>query len=184
MAKSYRTLEIVVVILALFVGVAYYIKHLPTVRVDSKYIVQKQDSLIAVNNGKQAVYIEQQNRLNDELTERLKHRKTSVKTIREYVYLHSFDTLVVELGAKCDSLARVDSIIIDNYEQQLAIDSTRIELYKQNERTFNDNETILKNDLADEQKKVDKYRQQKRHRLNAFVATAGVLVATWLVILL
>lgn len=184
MEKYSKRLNAVYAVIIIAIGLCLYIKHLPTIQVDSKYIIAKQDSLIAVNNGKQAVYIEQQNRLNDELTEQLKHRKTSVKTIREYVYLHSTDTLVVELGAKCDSLVRVDSIIIDNYKQQLAIDSTRIELYKQNERTFKDNEQILKNNLADEQKKVDKYRQQKRHRLNAFVATAGVLITTWLVILL
>lgn len=153
-------------------------------KIDTKYIVAKQDSLIAVNNGKQAIYIEQQNRLNDELQKKLSSRKTSIKTIREYVYAYRTDTLVLRLGAKCDSLVLVDSIIIDNYEQQLAIDSTRIELYKQNERTFKDNETILKNDLSEEQKKVDKYAQQKRHRLNALIATAGVLVTTWLIILL
>ena len=93
MNKSEKRSIIVFIFNVVVLIIWFMVNSMPSrYKIDTKYIVQKQDSLIAVNNGKQAIYIEQQNRLNDELTERLKHRKTSIKTIREYVYLHSFDT--------------------------------------------------------------------------------------------
>ena len=94
------------------------------------------------------------------------------------VYKHEYDTITINnYITLTDSIISVDSSLI-------ATQDSIIRHYK----VYSSDLVIERDSLVesniDLSERVEKYRQQKKRRLNALVATAGALVSTWLIILL
>lgn len=154
---------------------------------DTYSIVQKQDSIINYNAGEYDRLLQEQIELYKQLRtyeDAQLTAKTTYKRTVSSVIIRDTVTIVdvIRLVNSCDSVIASDSLVIDNLKGQLNIEGEKINNLQETVEAYEQKENILTeeiNNLAAENKKLNK---QKKRRNHALVVTSTVAILSTFVL--
>ena len=154
---------------------------------DTYSLVQKQDSIINYNAGEYDRLIQEQIELyaqlrtyeNAQLTAKTTYKRTvSSVIIRDTITIVD----VIRLVNSCDSVIASDSLVINNLKEQINIEEQKIDNLQEVVEAYEQKEDVLTeeiNNLAAENKKLNK---QKKRRNHALVVTSTVAILSTFVL--
>ena len=154
---------------------------------DTYSIIQKQDSIINYNSGEYDRLLQEQIELYKQLRtyeDAQLTAKTTYKRTRSSVIIRDTITIVdvIRLVNSCDSVIASDSLVINNLKEQINIEEQKIDNLQEVVEAYEQKEDVLTeeiNNLAAENKKLNK---QKKRRNHALVVTSTVAILSTFVL--
>lgn len=154
---------------------------------DTYFIVQKQDSIINYNAGEYDRLLQEQIELYKQLRtyeDAQSKAKTTYQRTRSAIIIRDTITRVdvITLVNSCDSVIASDSLVINNLKEQINIEEQKIDNLQEVVEAYEQKEDVLTeeiNNLAAENKKLDK---QKKRRNHALVVTSTVAILSTFVL--
>ena len=149
--------------------------------------IQKQDSVINYNAGEYDRLLQEQIELYKQLRtyeDAQLTAKTTYQRTRAAIVIRDTITRVdvITLVNSCDSVIASDSLVINNLKEQINIEEQKIDNLQETVEAYEQKEDVLTeeiNNLAAENKKLDK---QKKRRNHALVVTSTVAILSTFVL--
>ena len=154
---------------------------------DTYSIIQKQDSIINYNAGEYDRLLQEQIELYKQLRtyeDAQLTAKTTYQRTRSTILIRDTITIVdvIHLVNSCDSVIASDSLVINNLKEQINIEEQKIDNLQEVVEAYEQKEDVLTeeiNNLAAENKKLNK---QKKRRNHALVVTSTVAILSTFVL--
>ena len=169
-------------ILMLFVG-----SKKPQVITETK--IKKEDSIIYVNSYEYDKYLEEEIELyeiyrtyEDAQLEAKKTYRTTRDTILRIDTITKVD--VIKLVTSCDSVIEKDSLIINNYEQQIEVKDKMINNLNESKDIFKSRVETLQQNEVELVKQNEKLKKKNKRRLKTALISTGVAVGSVLLLFL
>ena len=149
--------------------------------------IQKQDSIINYNAGEYDRLLQEQIELYKQLRTyedaQLTAKTTYKRTVSSVIIRDTITIVdVIRLVNSCDSVIASDSLVINNLKEQINIEEQKIDNLQEVVEAYEQKEDVLQeeiNNLAAENKKLDK---QKKRRNHALVVTSTVAILSTFVL--